>query len=47
MCIRDSDNRVKAVVSQAMTISGHANLLRRHTPAGYAALRRSLSLIHI
>jgi hypothetical protein len=35
------DRRVKAVVSQAMTVSGHANLVRRHTPAGYAALRAS------
>jgi hypothetical protein len=33
-----TDRRVKAVVSQAMTISGHANTLRRHSPADYAAL---------
>ena len=32
------DRRVKAVVSQAMTVSGHANSLRRHSPADYAAL---------
>jgi len=32
------DRRVKAVVSQAMTISGHANSLRRHSPVEYAAL---------
>ena len=32
------DRRVKVVVSQAMTISGHANSLRRHSPAEYAAL---------
>jgi len=32
------DRRVKAVVSQAMTISGHANSLRRNSPAEYAAL---------
>jgi len=32
------DRRVKAVVSQAMTISGHANTLRRNSPAEYAAL---------
>lgn len=32
------DRRVRAVVSQAMTISGHANSLRRHSPAEYAAL---------
>jgi fermentation-respiration switch protein FrsA (DUF1100 family) len=36
-----SDKRVKAVVSQAMTISGHGNLLRRHTIASYEALRAS------
>lgn len=32
------DRRVKAVVSQAMTISGHANSLRRNSPVEYAAL---------
>lgn len=32
------DRRVKAVVSQAMTISGHLNTLRRHSPTDYAAL---------
>jgi fermentation-respiration switch protein FrsA (DUF1100 family) len=32
------DRRVKAVVSQAMTISGHGNSLRRNSPAEYAAL---------
>ena len=36
-----SDKRVKCVVSQAMTISGHGNLLRRHSPAGYVELRQS------
>lgn len=41
LAVAAHDRRVKAVVSQAMTISGHRNLLRRHTPAGYAALRRS------
>lgn len=35
-----ADRRVRCVVSQAMTISGHRNLLRRHTPSGYAELRR-------
>jgi fermentation-respiration switch protein FrsA (DUF1100 family) len=35
-----NDRRVKVVVSQAMTISGHANTLRRHSPAEYAALAR-------
>jgi fermentation-respiration switch protein FrsA (DUF1100 family) len=33
------DRRVRAVVSQAMTISGHANTIRRHTPDGLASLR--------
>lgn len=33
-----TDRRVKAVVSQAMTISGHANMLRRYSPSDYAAL---------
>lgn len=32
------DRRVRAVVSQAMTISGHANSLRRNSPVEYAAL---------
>ena len=41
LAVAAHDKRVKAVVAQAMTISGHANLLRRHTPASYAALRRS------
>jgi fermentation-respiration switch protein FrsA (DUF1100 family) len=41
LAVAAHDKRVKAVVSQAMTISGHANLVRRHTPAGYIALRRS------
>ena len=35
------DRRVRCVVSQAMTVSGHDNLLRRHTPAGYAELQRN------
>jgi fermentation-respiration switch protein FrsA (DUF1100 family) len=39
LAVAAHDRRVKAVVSQAMTISGHGNLLRRHTPAGYAALQ--------
>lgn len=34
------DRRVRAVVSQAMTISGHRNLLRRHPGEAYAALQR-------
>ena len=32
------DRRVKVVVSQAMTISGHLNTLRRNSPTEYAAL---------
>jgi len=32
------DRRVKVVVSQAMTVSGHANSLARNSPAEYAAL---------
>ena len=39
--VASSDRRVKAVVSQAMTISGHRNLLLRHTPSGYQSLRES------
>ena len=34
------DRRVRAVVSQAMTISGHGNTIRRNTPEGLAGLRR-------
>jgi uncharacterized protein len=34
------DERVRCVVSQAMTISGHRNLLRRHGADGYEAMRR-------
>jgi uncharacterized protein len=41
LAVAAHDRRVKAVVSQAMTISGHRNLLRRHTPASYQALRQS------
>jgi uncharacterized protein len=39
--VASSDRRIKAVVSQAMTISGHHNLELRHTQAGYRALRQS------
>ena len=39
--VASSDRRVKAVVSQAMTISGHHNLELRHTQAGYRALRQT------
>jgi hypothetical protein len=38
--VASSDRRVKAVVSQAMTISGHHNLELRHTPVAYRDLRR-------
>jgi hypothetical protein len=41
LAVAAHDRRVKAVVSQAMTVSGHRNLLRRHTPASYDALRQS------
>ncbi|HEX5587501.1 MAG TPA: alpha/beta hydrolase [Acidimicrobiia bacterium] len=34
------DDRVRCVVSQAMTISGHRNLLRRHGADRYEAMRR-------
>jgi fermentation-respiration switch protein FrsA (DUF1100 family) len=34
------DRRVRCAVSQAMTISGHANSIQRNTPAGYAELHR-------
>jgi fermentation-respiration switch protein FrsA (DUF1100 family) len=40
LAVAAADRRVRCVVSQAMTISGHRNLLRRHTPAEYAHLRR-------
>jgi uncharacterized protein len=35
-----NDERVRCVVSQAMTISGHRNLLRRHGGGGYETMRR-------
>jgi uncharacterized protein len=41
LAVAAADHRVRCVVSQAMTISGRTNLLRRHTPASYAALRAS------
>ena len=41
LAVAAHDRRVQAVVSQAMTISGHRNLLRRHTQAGYLRLQRS------
>jgi len=41
LAVAASDRRVKAVVSQAMTISGHRNLQLRHTPAGYRELRQA------
>jgi fermentation-respiration switch protein FrsA (DUF1100 family) len=40
LAVAAHDRRVKAVVSQAMTISGHRNLLRRHSPPAYEDLRR-------
>lgn len=44
LAVAASDRRVKAVVSQAMTISGHRNLVARHTPNQYIELRRSWEL---
>jgi uncharacterized protein len=41
LAVAAHDRRVRAVVSQAMTISGHRNLLRRHTHQGYQDLRRN------
>ena len=41
LAVAAHDRRVRAVVAQAMTISGHRNLLRRHTQAGYLQLQRS------
>ncbi len=41
LAVAAHDRRVRAVVSQAMTISGHNNLLRRHAPESYAALAPS------
>jgi hypothetical protein len=41
LAVAAHDRRVRAVVSQAMTISGHRNLRRRHGSAAYEELRRS------
>jgi fermentation-respiration switch protein FrsA (DUF1100 family) len=38
LVVAAQDRRVTAVVSQAMTISGHDNTLRRNSPAEYADL---------
>jgi fermentation-respiration switch protein FrsA (DUF1100 family) len=40
LAVAAHDRRVRCVVSQAMTISGHRNLLRRHPPEDYEAMRR-------
>jgi fermentation-respiration switch protein FrsA (DUF1100 family) len=40
LAVAAHDRRVACVVSQVMTVSGHRNLLRRHTPESYEALRR-------
>jgi fermentation-respiration switch protein FrsA (DUF1100 family) len=40
LAVAAADRRVRAVVSQAMTISGHGNTIRRNTPDGLAALHR-------
>lgn len=39
LAVAAADRRVRCVVSQAMTISGHGNLLRRYSPSGYEDLR--------
>ena len=41
LAVAAHDRRVRAVVSQAMTISGHRNLVRRHSADSYEALRHS------
>jgi uncharacterized protein len=41
LAVAAHDRRVRAVVAQAMTISGHRNLLRRHSPAAYVHLQRT------
>jgi fermentation-respiration switch protein FrsA (DUF1100 family) len=38
LSVASHDRRIKAVVSQAMTVSGHQNLLRRRLPDDYAAM---------
>jgi hypothetical protein len=43
LAVAARDRRVQCVVSQAMTISGHRNLLRRHGRDGYDALRATWS----
>lgn len=43
LAVAESDPRVQCVVSQAMTISGHGNLLRRNGEEGYQTLRRQWS----
>jgi fermentation-respiration switch protein FrsA (DUF1100 family) len=40
LAVAAADRRVRCVVAQAMTISGHTNLLRRHAPDAYAGLHR-------
>jgi fermentation-respiration switch protein FrsA (DUF1100 family) len=41
LAVAAHDRRVRCVVSQAMTISGHRNLEVRHTPESLTALRKS------
>ncbi|MCU1484119.1 MAG: hydrolase of the alpha/beta superfamily [Actinomycetia bacterium] len=41
LAVAAADRRVRCVVAQCMTISGHANLRRRHPPASLDALRRA------
>jgi fermentation-respiration switch protein FrsA (DUF1100 family) len=40
LVVAATDPRVRAVVSQVPTISGRSNLVRRHTTASYADLKR-------
>jgi uncharacterized protein len=40
LAVAAADRRVRAVVAQAMTVSGHANTIRRNSPDGLVALRR-------
>jgi uncharacterized protein len=43
LAVASHDRRVKAVVSQAMTVSGHMNLLRRRLPDDYAAMQQQFA----
>jgi uncharacterized protein len=43
LVVASHDRRIKAVVSQAMTVSGHANLLRRRLPEDYARMHEQFA----